>query len=165
MTLRCSLAVGSLDPPSKNRAGGGSTRSRGRLHPQPKTARRHNCDEACAHVPGTEEHKPAARRRSACWTRSPSRSLLPMANPQAPERSSSWLVSLGSGDDLVNIEDIDVIDQFVGEGFAGIELLLDHLLVEEPIVVGLIIGANTFAPALNPRLIRVKAPCLGTGFE
>src|SRR5262245_51197987 len=88
-----------------------------------------------------------------------------LLHPQAPERSSSWLVSLGSGDDLVNIEDIDVIDQFVGEGVAGIELLLDHLLVEEPIVVGLIIGANTFAPALNPRLIRVKAPCLGTGFE
>src|SRR5690349_3245624 len=81
------------------------------------------------------------------------------------EGCSLRLVSLGSSDHFGCIEVVDVLNELVGEYVLGIDLLLDHLLIGEPIVVSLIVGAHTFSPSLDAHLVRIEAPGSGSRIE
>src|SRR5262249_2374436 len=48
-------------------------------------------------------------------------------------------IGLCTGSNLGGIEFVDVVDQLVGHGILGIQLLVDDLLLEQPIVVRLIV--------------------------
>src|SRR5262249_6674776 len=75
------------------------------------------------------------------------------------------LVGLGHRRDLPGIELVDVVDQIVGESLLRIELLLDDVLLERPIVVRLIFPPDAFAPPLAAPVVGIEGPRLGAGVE
>src|SRR5215831_13182033 len=91
--------------------------------------------------------------------------------PQRPESGTSaprlllHRVGLGECNYLGGIKVIDVRDELVGEHVIGVELLLDHLLCEEKIVIGLIVGADAFAPTRNAGMVGIEPPGLRACIE
>src|SRR5262249_50215040 len=75
------------------------------------------------------------------------------------------LVGLGHRRDLPGIELVDVVDQIVGESLLRIELLLDDVLLEQPIAVRLIVLPDAFAPPVDAPVVGIEGPRPGTSVE
>jgi len=89
----------------------------------------------CKSSKGQEyDYRSPYQRDGSCLSNGP----LVRSGMQGRSHSLS-LIGLCTGSSLGGIKFVDVVDQLVGHGVLGIQLLVDDLLLEQPIVVRLIV--------------------------